>query len=83
MPVDLQRLREHAAGATKREIVTALREHGFAIKRNGAKHEIWSNGTFTVMVPRTLKGAGTKRQIIDQIIASSRVASSQSGRGTP
>ena len=52
------------------DLVTALRENGFVVKRRGGKHEIWSNGAVSLIVPRSLKGVGTIRQIVDVIIAS-------------
>lgn len=70
MPADLQRMRANPGGVTKRALVAALREHGFTLARRGGKHEVWSNGAVSVMVPRSLKGVGTVRRILDVMIAS-------------
>lgn len=63
-------MRQRPGSVKKRDLERALREYGFEVKRSGAKHEVWSNGGVTLMVPRTLKGAGTIRHLVEQIIAS-------------
>jgi hypothetical protein len=70
MPLDLSRMRANSGSVDRRQLALALRENGFQLAREGAKHEVWSNGTVSVAVPRTLKGIGTIRRILDVVIAS-------------
>ena len=72
MPQNLQTMREHPGSVKRRDLVQALRENGWEPAREGAKHQIWAKGTAVLMVPHTLKGTGTIRQIVDQIIAAGR-----------
>ena len=72
MPQNLQAMRESPGSVRRRDLVRALRENGWELARQGAKHQVWARGRAVVMVPRTLKGTGTIRQIVDQIIAAGR-----------
>ena len=72
MPQNLQTMRENPGSVKRRDLVQALRENGWALAREGAKHEVWVKGTATVMVARALKGTGTIRRIVDLIIAAGR-----------
>ena len=69
---DLRSMLLNAAGVSRAEIVTALRQRGYRIARQG-KHEIWSDGRGSIIpVPRRLRGPGTKRAILRAMIAADR-----------
>lgn len=36
----------------KRDLEQKLKELGWYFRREGAEHEVWTNGTLTVVVPR-------------------------------
>ena len=65
---DLERMRRNPGSVSRRDLVAALREAGFEVARTQGKHEIWKSGPFKVAVPRTLKGSGTVRQIVEFIV---------------
>jgi predicted RNA binding protein YcfA (HicA-like mRNA interferase family) len=68
MKHDLERMRANPGSVDRRDLISALRERGYVLARQG-KHEIWSDGrTAPLAIPRTLKGTGTVRKILDQMI---------------
>lgn len=70
---DLETMRRNPGSVSKRDLDAALRENGWVLERQGAKHEIWSKGdAYSQRVPRSLKGTGTIRRLIETIIASNR-----------
>ena len=40
------------AGTTRRDLVRALRQAGWELRREGARHEVWANGRSQVLIPR-------------------------------
>ncbi len=69
MPVDLDNMRRHPGSVNHRDLTRALTEHGWELARTAGKHEVWVKGSALVMVPRTVKGTGTIRRILDVMIA--------------
>ena len=67
MNPDLERMYRNPAGVKRRDLVTALRRHGWHVVRE-SKHQIWANGPAEVQVPQKLKGLGTVRAIIKRMI---------------
>jgi len=69
MPHDLQQMREHPGSVKKRDLVAALTENGWTLRRRDGKHEVWrrQDGGM-IFLPRSPKGIGTIREIVDRII---------------
>lgn len=53
-----------ATSLSQGELERELRKHGFEKLKKGAKHEKWSDGKRTILVPRTLKAEGTLLAIL-------------------
>lgn len=51
-PKSLTDIARFPAGTTRRELVRALREAGWTLRREGARHEIWGKARSRVMIPR-------------------------------
>ncbi|MXW23507.1 MAG: type II toxin-antitoxin system HicA family toxin [Chloroflexi bacterium] len=51
-PKSLTEIARSPAGTTRRELVRALRDAGWSLRREGARHEIWAKAVGRVMVPR-------------------------------
>ena len=69
---DLKRMRRNPGSVSRRDLVAVLREAGFELARTQGKHEIWKRGPVKIAVPRTLKGTGTVRGIIEAIVMARR-----------
>jgi hypothetical protein len=68
MKRDLRAMLGAVGSQKKSDIVAALKERVYSIARK-SKHEIWSNGEGSIIpVPRTLKGVGTVRRILELLI---------------
>ena len=66
---DLETMRRNPGSVSRRDLVAALREHGWALDRQDGKHEVWKRpGGGRIAVPRTLKGTGTVRRIVEQMM---------------
>ncbi len=62
-------MRDHPGGVKKRDLVAALTENGWVLRRRDGKHEVWRHeSSGLIFLPRSPKGLGTIRDIIDQII---------------
>ena len=67
--VDLEAMRRSPGSVSKRDLVAALREHGWELERDRGDHEFWTKAGYRpISVPHTLKGTGTIRGIVGQII---------------
>ena len=65
----LARIARIPGGTKKAQLERALHEAGWWVHRESGKHEIWTNGTATVPVPRTLKGKWTVSDIAKRVLA--------------
>ncbi len=69
---DLDRMQRNPSTVTRRDLVAALRDAGFELARTRGKHEVWKHGAVKIAVPRTLKGSGTTRSIVEAVTEARR-----------
>jgi hypothetical protein len=64
----IERIARSPGGTTKTDLERALRAAGWWLQRQGSKHEIWTNGSETVPVPRTPKGTWTIKKVAQSVL---------------